>query len=255
MSHSITSRRRATRRRRRARRTGSPAVRRLARSVRRMSIALAVALSLVAPRAAHRSRQSESGHQPVQLRELVRLERVEALARGALPRRWPARGTASSPRHPRSPARGAVHDTSRCDGGHRSAAERRRDRSPLAVRSRGDGLVRGPTATSVGAPEHAGEDGVEGVPAPGRTRRGTRGPVQAPAGDRPHECERPSEIARRAGVIGTPASCSRRLNAPASAGRSSPSGSTPNGCPERSPRAHRAPRARPRGSRPGPRRT
>ena len=80
MSHSITSRRRAMRRRRRARRIGSPPVRRLARSVRRMSTRCAVARPLVAARAPQRRRELEARHQPVELRELVRLERVEALA-------------------------------------------------------------------------------------------------------------------------------------------------------------------------------
>ena len=80
MSHSSTIRRRTIRRRRRASRIGSPPVRRLPRSVRRRSIRCAVAVASRAAGAPQRRRDLEPRHQPVQPRELVGLERVEALA-------------------------------------------------------------------------------------------------------------------------------------------------------------------------------
>ncbi len=83
-------RRWTTRRRRRASRIGSPPVRRLSRSVRRMSIARAMPRALVAARAALRRLQPQPRHQRVEVRELVGLQRVEALLRqpllGARPR-------------------------------------------------------------------------------------------------------------------------------------------------------------------------
>ena len=79
MSHSSTSLRGTTRRRRRARRIGSPAVRRLRPQGAPQVDALAVAPPLVPPRAPQRRAELEARHQPVELRELVGLERVEAL--------------------------------------------------------------------------------------------------------------------------------------------------------------------------------
>ena len=77
MSHSITSRRRCTRRRRCARRIGSPPLCRPPRSVLRRSIRPPRA-ALVPARAPQRRRQLQPRHQPVELRELAGLERVEA---------------------------------------------------------------------------------------------------------------------------------------------------------------------------------
>ena len=59
--------------------------------------ALAAAAALVAAGAPRRGRELEARHQPVELRELVRLERVEALACAAPPRRWPSPAGRRSP--------------------------------------------------------------------------------------------------------------------------------------------------------------
>ena len=84
MSHSRTIRRRSTSRRRWRRWTGSPPVRSAPRSVRRRSMC-----SPWRSRLARRVRRTgaaslNSRHQPIEQRELARLERVEVLAAQAL---------------------------------------------------------------------------------------------------------------------------------------------------------------------------
>ena len=84
MSQSITSRRRTARRRRRASRIGSPPERRLAAQRSPHVDPLAVASPLETAGAPQRRRELEARHQPVEQGELVRLERIEALAGEAL---------------------------------------------------------------------------------------------------------------------------------------------------------------------------
>ena len=81
--------------------SGRRRVRRLAAQRAAQVDVLAVAALLVAARAPQRRGQLQARHQPVELRELVRLERVEALAPRAAPRRWPA-PAAPRPRAPSS---------------------------------------------------------------------------------------------------------------------------------------------------------
>ena len=231
MSHSITSRRGTTRRRRRASRIGSPPVRRLAAQRPPHVDAPAPAPSLVAARAAQRRGQLEARHQPVELRELVRLEARRSACPRAAPRRSPSRSARRSPRRSSSPAPGGEADKPR----GRSRAPRRRakscDRRGCVVRRLPTTVCRSsgskPLAV-VARAEDREEDRVEGLrPARDRTRARRGRPVQPPAADRPYERERGANSAERAGVTGTPASCRRRLRAPASAGRSSWIVSTP----------------------------
>ena len=95
--------------------SGRPPVRRLARSVRRMSMRLAVARLLVAARAPQRRCELEPRHQPVELRELVRLERVEALLPQQLlvARRRQRHLDLGRPRRPRRARRAATTSRSR----------------------------------------------------------------------------------------------------------------------------------------------
>ena len=200
MSHSSTIRRRTTRRRRRASRIGSPPVRRLPRSVRRRSMC-----SPRRSRSARRVRRvgvasSQPRHQPVELRELARLERVEALAAQPLlvagrdrhgdararSRRLAARRRrAATPAPPGAPpAAGAALLGRR---GRRAAAAR------CCASSSGVG------ARSTRDAEHLEEDGVERL----HLRRvgdehRARGPVQAPARDRPRRASSACGEARRA---------------------------------------------------------
>ena len=190
--------------------------------------ALSVAPLLVAARAPQRGRELEARHQPVELRELVRLERVEALAPQQLlvarhrerhldlgavlvaPRR--AATTTRGP--PSRRARPCARDAGRSSGGAATVRivlglERPRPRS--AAEDREEHRVEGLDLRRVGHEHGAG------------------GPVQPPARDRPDERERACEARPSApGVIGTPTSCRRRLNAPTSGGRSSSIVSTPN---------------------------
>ena len=225
MSHSITSRRGTTRRRRRASRIGSPPVRRLRAQRPPQVDPAAVAPALVAARAPQRRGELEPRHQPVELRELVRLERVEALAgqpllvAGQRQRHLDlvavlvavAGAGAATPR----PLAGALDRASAAplvggagDGPRvvelrrrrpRRVAEDRR-RTPRRTPRRAPGRRRTPSARSSTA---AGATPAARAPARARTR---------PA---------------RSGVIGTPASCRRRLSAAASGGRSSWIVSTP----------------------------
>ena len=252
MSHSITSRRGTTRRRRRASRSGSPPVRRLARSVRRRSVRRPWRAALVAARAPQRRGDLEPRHQPVELRELVRVERVEALARqpllvarhrerhldlggvlvalAAAPRRAGDAEPRRSPRRPplrRAAARPAARPRRavRRAGRHRPGPPRRRPR-----RTPG----RTPCACAWS------ETNTERAVQYSRRRDTGRTSVSARA-----------KSAGRSGVIGTPASCRRRLSAAASGGRSRWIVSTPKSVTA----SARAARGRPRGSPPGPRRT
>ena len=251
MSHSITSRRRTMRRRRRARRIGSPPVRRLARRVRRMSMRCAVAPALVAARAAQRGGELQARHQPVELGELVRLERVEALAgepllvarqrqRDARPRR----SSGSS-----SPARGA--DDARPPPGSSWRARRRgRDRALGAGRSSSGlgvlGLGAAPPKTERKTASKAwtwdrSETKTERAVQYSRRRLSGRTSVSARA--------KPAE---RSGVTGTPAARRRWPSAPGERRQVEVDRlHTANV----SHRCARAARGRPRGSPPGPRRT
>ena len=128
MSHSNTIRRGTTRRRRCASRIGSPAVRRLPRSVRRRSIRSPWRSRWARRVRRTRRRDPQPRHQPVELRELVGRDRVEALATAAAPRRWPAWGPRSLLRRlsldrwaaagaefdPLEPRAGAADRSSRC---------------------------------------------------------------------------------------------------------------------------------------------
>ena len=155
----------------------------------------------------------------------MRLERVEALAGQHAPRRWPAPAARRPRRRRSSLARGAPATPRRRAGraasrsparsGARAAAARRRARR----RSRGCGS-RAPAAagspkiekkTASKASTCAWSD-TNTERAVQYSRRGVIGRTSVSA------C---AKAAERSGVIGTPASCRRRLNAPASGGRSS----------------------------------
>ena len=199
MSHSITSRRGTTRRRRRASRIGSPPVRRLVAQRAPQIDPLAVARLLVAARAPRRRRQPQARHQLVELRELARLERVEARVRQALlvacqrqrhlarrrrrRRRLAVAATATGPRC--SPA---------ATGRRRPRADRRR-RPSRRWQSLVGRLERPSGCSSVA--EHLGEHAVEGRDL-GRVgdEHGARRPVQPPAAHRPHERQRPRQLGR-----------------------------------------------------------
>ena len=213
MSHSSTSLRGATRRRRRARRIGSPPVRRLPRSVRRRSIALArggPSRGGACAAAASRARGATSAGRAARARPA----RARRSASGrAAPRRSPARAGPRPRRRPRRRRR-------------RRRGRRRRVPAPLAggVRSAagrssaGAATVARVVALEAPRPRAAAEDREEHrVEHLDMRRIGDEhragGPVQPPARDRPHERERRAKSAARAGVTGTPASCRRRLNA------------------------------------------
>ena len=197
-----------------------------------------------AARPAHRGGELQARHQPVELRQLVRLERVEALGGQHLlvagdRQRHVELGPRSS-----SPARGAARESVPCwpPGDRGRPAECRRVRALLA----GVGAPAAPPNTEQKTASKAMDLRLVGH----EHRPG--GPVQAPARDRPHQRRAPERTsAGRSGVTGRPASRRRRLNAPPSAGRSSSIVSDP----EVSHRCARAARGRPRGSPPGPRRT
>ena len=188
MSQSSTSLRRTMRRRRRARRIGSPPVRRL-RAQRPPHVdVLAVAALLVAARAPQRRRELEARHQPVELRELVRLERVEALAPEQL---LVARRSRAAPRPRRVvvlvAAPGGDDDSARGDRCSRELAGRASVLGRAAGRPAG--AADGPHVLGLEVARARGrvaedreEDRVERRrPAPGRTRT-RRGPSSTAAG-------------------------------------------------------------------------
>ncbi len=190
------------RRRRRARRIGSPPVRMLARSVRRMSIARAVA-ALARERRVRRSgvASSRRRHQPVELRELVRLERVEALAPQALllaGHRQRHLDLVRSSCSSSSPGGAADASASRSSLSTRLAGACRRSLAGPVVRAatRPSRRRRARTRSSPRrSAEHRGEDRVERLELRwvGHEHR-AGGPVQPPPGDRPHERERTGEV-------------------------------------------------------------
>ena len=215
MSQSITSRRGTTRRRRRASRIGSPPVRRLPRSVRRMSMRSPRRPPLIAARAALGRGELEPRHQPVELRELVAARARRSASRAAAPRR------SQRQRHARPRAASSVARPTRTRPTRR--LPRRTPGSHLCLRrSAGPAPPPAAAATVVGleldgvglAPaEDRGEDRVERLEL-GRVgdEHGARRPVQPPPRDGPHERRaRARSRAARSAVTGTPASCSRRL--------------------------------------------
>ena len=232
MSHSITSLRGTTRRRRRARRIGSPPVRRL-RAQRAPHVdALAVAPPLVAARAARRGGEPQARHQRVELRELVRLERCRSSCRRAAPRRSPSPAARRPRRRRRRPRRAATTTGCRAHPARPRRRPRSRDRTPAArpparrpcarsSGSNGSSATRSPKIekkTASKAVTCAGSD-TSTARAVQYSRRRAIGRTSASAR---------AKSAARAGVTGTPASCRRRLSAPASGGRSSSIVSTPN---------------------------
>ena len=248
MSHSITSRRRTTRRRRRASRIGSPPVRRLPRRVRRRSIAGRGA-PLVAAGAPQRGGELEARHQPVELRELVRLERVEALAGERSSSLAIASGTSTSPRRAR-----------------RRPARRRR-RSPGAWPSwaspRGRGRSGGAGRFGSLGPARSGSRGASpkterktaskaGVGPVGDEHR-ARGPVQPAAAVRPHQRQRPREAGRALGGHRHAGLAQALAQRPGE--RRQVEVDRLDHLAKLSHRCARAARGRPRGSPPGPRRT
>ena len=219
------------RRRRRASRIGSPAGAQ-ARAQRPPHVdALPVARLLVAARAPQRGCELEARHQPVELRELVRLERVEALAPQQLlvaRHRQRHLDLGRRPR-PRRARRAATTTRSRPDRARprRDGAAVRSERRPLVRRRRDRARVLG---LELVAPSRVRRT-------PRRTRvedvelrrvgheHGAGRPVQPPARDRPHERERPREVGRALGrdrhaaVVQPPAQ--RRRRAAAGRARSS----------------------------------
>ena len=157
----------------------------------------------------------------------------------------------SSSSSPRAPAR-------RRDARGARAARRARSCSDAGrvVGRRGGGLRVGGVELVLGrgrAAEDREEHRVErlGVRLVGDEHRRGRSSTGAAAVIGRTSVSARAKSAGRSGVIGTPASCRRRLSAAASGGRSSSIVSTP----EVSHRCARAARGRPRGSPPGPRRT
>ena len=191
---------------RRASRIGLPAVRRLPRSVRRMSIRLAVAAPLRAPGAPPRRRERQLRHQPMQLRELVRCERIKALGAQHLL----VAGRQPRPAAPRGIVSGCLcRPRYRGQGTGADVVMRRSDRTRGAP---GVGLALGSAAARSGAArqlrcasEYGREHRIErpDLRALG-DEHGARGPVQPPPRDRASERQRVARIAPR--VRGRPAS-------------------------------------------------
>ena len=210
MSQSSTSRRRTTRRCRRARRTGSPPVRRLARSVRRRSMRSPRRSLLGAARAPLRRGELEARHQPVELRELARARaRRSACARRRSSSLASASGTSHLRRRPRRWRRTPTARPARS----RCGAPARVARPPLVGRCRRrSGRSSSSTSSSGRVAEDREEHGVEGAHLRGvGDEHRARGPVQARAARRAARASSAwAKRAERSGVTGTPASCSRR---------------------------------------------
>ena len=217
MSQSSTSRRRTTRRRRRASRIGSPAVRSV-REARRRSMRSPRRAALRAARAAPRRRQLQTLHQPVELRKLPGASASKRLERSTSSS-LAATATATSRRSSESSSPG--------DGrGVRRPPPRR---PPFADLAGGRLLWRPSPRRSVrparvaGGPrsEHRREHRVEGLDLGlvGDQHPAGR-PVEAPPRDRLDQPSAGANRAARSAVVGTPASFSRRLKAPVTAGRS-----------------------------------
>src|SRR3954464_8439162 len=209
MSHSITSRRRTSRRCRRARRIGSPAVRRLPRSVRRMSMRrpcprsyLRVRRIGVASCSRDISRYSWVSSSGSSASKLLEARRSSSLAI--------ATGTSSSAASPLSLAVGDVPRApcgGRCSTGALRTSSGSKGRSPPKTekKTRSNAFTCALSETKIArAVQYS-------------LRRDT-GLTRSSARPNSPAC---------AGVTGRPASRRRRPNAPASGGRSSTTLSTP----------------------------
>ena len=219
MSQSITIRRRTTRRRRRASRIGSPPVRRLPRSVRRMSTC--------SPRRSCSARRVRRVGVAISRRLIRRYRRASSPGSSASKRLVRSRSSSL-----------AATGTARSRGRRRRARPRRAAREPAgaiaALRERRagavdaavlDGAVVGRRRGCCARPREPAAR-VSPSPAPktvARTPRRTRGPASrrrrasrarsSTAAAAPPAARAASASAKRAarsGVTGTPASCSRR---------------------------------------------
>ncbi len=253
MSHSITSRRGSTRRCWWESRTGSPPVRRLDRSVRRMSMSRPWG-----PRSRRRRRRTGVASSSWVISRYSRASSWGSSASKLLPARTSsslaiATGTSTSaPCSPSAPSRGGAGVT--------PAPAPATVRRPVRGRSSGGaGAVRASPAlgrSGAGSPNTEANTALNALT---WARSDTNTP-RAVQYSRRRLIGRTSVSARansagRSGVMGRPASSSRRLNAPASGGRSSSIVSTPKRGRPAVIRCARAARGRPRGSPPGPRRT
>ena len=213
--------------------------------------ALAVAPALVAARAPQRGRELAGATSAGRAARARAARARRSACRPAAPRRSP------SPAERRPPAPSSSSPPAR------RADDATRPRRRRSGRSRGR---RRPLVGRRGAARRAASGARRGAGAPkiekktaskaATCARSDTNTARAVQYSRRRLTGRTSVSARaksagRSGVIGTPASCRRRLSAPASGGRSSSTVSSP----KLSHRCARAARGRPRGSPPGPRRT